>query len=179
MSVRAARRGYVPGMSKAFTDEEADDLPLIVRPRAPLPPGVPNYVTARGLQAAVLVVMPVLDHGRHPAGNFSTRLETVVLTRAGCLERASRIVAIGPTRVSTNGVEASSGSFHFLFGLISYGRPTARTRHLAGRAGAFLARQSPRRSAAVHRACTLSRQRRLSALTRSAVAQSRKEVRRD
>ena len=42
---------YDDRMSKAFTDEEADDLPAIVRPRAPLPPGVPNYVTARGLEA--------------------------------------------------------------------------------------------------------------------------------
>ena len=38
-------------MSKAFTDEEAADLPAVVRPRAPLPGGVPNYVTARGLAA--------------------------------------------------------------------------------------------------------------------------------
>ena len=38
-------------MSKAFTDEEAADLPALVRPRAPLPNGVPNYVTARGLAA--------------------------------------------------------------------------------------------------------------------------------
>jgi transcription elongation factor GreB len=36
-------------MSKAFTSEETHDEPLVVRPRAPLPPGVPNYVTARGL----------------------------------------------------------------------------------------------------------------------------------
>lgn len=36
-------------MSKAFTDEEAVESPRIVPPRAPLPPGVPNYVTARGL----------------------------------------------------------------------------------------------------------------------------------
>ncbi|HVH04481.1 MAG TPA: GreA/GreB family elongation factor [Myxococcota bacterium] len=36
-------------MSKAFTDEEAAPLPPIVRPRAPLPEGVPNYVTERGL----------------------------------------------------------------------------------------------------------------------------------
>jgi transcription elongation factor GreB len=36
-------------VSKAFTDEEAAELPRIVPPRAPLPPGVPNYVTARGL----------------------------------------------------------------------------------------------------------------------------------
>ena len=36
-------------MSKAFTDEETADAPRIVPARAPLPPGVPNYVTARGL----------------------------------------------------------------------------------------------------------------------------------
>lgn len=37
-------------MSKAFTDEEAADAPRVVAPRAPLPAGTPNYVTARGLQ---------------------------------------------------------------------------------------------------------------------------------
>lgn len=36
-------------MSKAFTDEEAADAPRVVPPRAPLPDGVPNYVTERGL----------------------------------------------------------------------------------------------------------------------------------
>jgi transcription elongation factor GreB len=35
-------------MSKAFTSEEAT-LELVVPPRAPLPAGVPNYVTPRGL----------------------------------------------------------------------------------------------------------------------------------
>jgi transcription elongation factor GreB len=35
-------------MSKAFTDEEAGEDAPIVRPRAPLPPGVPNYVTRAG-----------------------------------------------------------------------------------------------------------------------------------
>lgn len=38
-------------MSKAFTDEEAGEAAPIVPARAPLPPGVPNYVTARGLAA--------------------------------------------------------------------------------------------------------------------------------
>ncbi|MFO0573595.1 MAG: GreA/GreB family elongation factor [Polyangia bacterium] len=38
-------------MSKAFTkDEGAASEPVLVPPRAPLPDGVPNYVTARGLQ---------------------------------------------------------------------------------------------------------------------------------
>jgi transcription elongation factor GreB len=36
-------------VSKAFTDEETAEPPRIVPARAPLPPGVPNYVTARGL----------------------------------------------------------------------------------------------------------------------------------
>jgi transcription elongation factor GreB len=36
-------------MSKAFTSEETT-LDVLVPPRAPLPPGVPNYVTPRGLQ---------------------------------------------------------------------------------------------------------------------------------
>ncbi|HTV18243.1 MAG TPA: GreA/GreB family elongation factor [Polyangiaceae bacterium] len=36
-------------MSKAFTSEEAT-LEVVVPPRAPLPPGVPNYVTPRGLE---------------------------------------------------------------------------------------------------------------------------------
>ena len=35
-------------MSKAFTSEEAT-LEVVVPPRAPLPAGVPNYVTPRGL----------------------------------------------------------------------------------------------------------------------------------
>lgn len=37
-------------MSKAFTKEDDDGTrPLLVPQRAPLPPGVPNYVTPRGL----------------------------------------------------------------------------------------------------------------------------------
>ena len=37
-------------MSKAFTSEEAPDEPALVVPRAPLPAGVPNFVTPRGLE---------------------------------------------------------------------------------------------------------------------------------
>ena len=36
-------------MSRAFTKETAPEGPLIIPPRAPLPAGVPNYVTPRGL----------------------------------------------------------------------------------------------------------------------------------
>ena len=38
-------------MSKAFTSEETAPDPVVIRPRAPLPAGVPNYVTRRGLEA--------------------------------------------------------------------------------------------------------------------------------
>ena len=36
-------------MSKAFTRDDGPDDPIVVPPRAPLPPGTPNYVTPRGL----------------------------------------------------------------------------------------------------------------------------------
>lgn len=36
-------------MSRAFTKEDTAEVPLVV-PRAPLPAGTPNYVTARGLR---------------------------------------------------------------------------------------------------------------------------------
>ena len=37
-------------MSKAFTREETPDAPVVVPARAPLPAGVANYVTPRGLE---------------------------------------------------------------------------------------------------------------------------------
>ena len=36
-------------MSRAFVSDDAPDEPPIIPPRAPLPAGVPNYVTPRGL----------------------------------------------------------------------------------------------------------------------------------
>jgi transcription elongation factor GreB len=38
-------------MSKAFKGEDASEAPLVVPPRAPLPPGVENHVTPQGLAA--------------------------------------------------------------------------------------------------------------------------------
>jgi transcription elongation factor GreB len=38
-------------VSKAFTKDDRADEPVVVRHRPPLPDGVPNYVTPRGLQA--------------------------------------------------------------------------------------------------------------------------------
>ncbi len=48
----AAPRGpayYAAQVSKAFTRDDAADTQVIVPARAPLPPGVKNYVTPRGL----------------------------------------------------------------------------------------------------------------------------------
>jgi transcription elongation factor GreB len=38
-------------VSRAFVKEDADAEPVVVPPRAPLPDGVPNWVTAAGLRA--------------------------------------------------------------------------------------------------------------------------------
>lgn len=38
-------------MSKAFTKDDRPDEPIVVRHRPALPPGVPNYLTERGLAA--------------------------------------------------------------------------------------------------------------------------------
>jgi transcription elongation factor GreB len=37
-------------VSKAFTKDDRPDEPLVVRHRAALPDGVPNYITARGMR---------------------------------------------------------------------------------------------------------------------------------
>jgi transcription elongation factor GreB len=62
-------------MSKAFTKDDADEAPLSVPTRAPLPAGTPNYVTPRGLallrdELDVLLrerAAPHTDAGRAPA----------------------------------------------------------------------------------------------------------------
>jgi transcription elongation factor GreB len=50
-------------VSKAFTSEERADDPIVVRARAPLPQGVTNYVTARGLDL-LRAELEALDHER-------------------------------------------------------------------------------------------------------------------
>jgi len=43
-------RGMLGHVNKAFTKEDETSVPEMVAPRAPLPAGTPNYVTARGLE---------------------------------------------------------------------------------------------------------------------------------
>lgn len=49
--VRRRHDARLPAVSKAFKGEDASEAPLVVPPRAPLPPGVDNYVTPSGLAA--------------------------------------------------------------------------------------------------------------------------------
>ena len=42
-------RGHTGGVSRAFTKEDREEMPFVA-PRAPLPDGVTNYVTARGFE---------------------------------------------------------------------------------------------------------------------------------
>jgi len=46
---RRAFRCHARPVSKAFTKDDSSDAPPVIPARAPLPPGTPNYVTARGL----------------------------------------------------------------------------------------------------------------------------------
>lgn len=53
----------LPVMSKAFTKEDSGDDGILLRPRAPLPPDVPNYVTVRG-RALLDQELHTLEHER-------------------------------------------------------------------------------------------------------------------
>ena len=82
-------------MSKAFTREDDAELPLIIPPRAPLPDGVPNYVTAHGLaelhrELAELAVERE-DAERHLDEATRTRALAAIGARRAALE--SRIAS--------------------------------------------------------------------------------------
>jgi transcription elongation factor GreB len=78
-------------MSKAFTSEETRDAPELVRPRAPLPAGVPNYVTARGL-AQLRAELEALPAG--PAG--AERASALAERRAALEERIASAELVAP-----------------------------------------------------------------------------------
>jgi transcription elongation factor GreB len=64
-------------MSKAFTkDDDAATDPVLVSPRAPLPDGIPNYVTSSGL-AALRAERDSLEEARRRVGDDSDRARTL------------------------------------------------------------------------------------------------------
>lgn len=81
-------------MSKAFTSEETPDDPIVVPPRAPLPLGVPNYVTVRGLEL-LRTELATLD------------TERAALTTSDDAERARKL-AINAARVAALGERIAS-----------------------------------------------------------------------
>jgi transcription elongation factor GreB len=85
-------------MSKAFTDEEAAPAPPIVRPRAPLPEGVPNYVTERGLALLHTELSDLAAEAAEPKGDLvATDASALAQRRAELEERiASAEVVAAP-----------------------------------------------------------------------------------
>ena len=81
-------------MSKAFTSEETADQPAVVRPRAPLPDGVPNYVTARGLA----LLRAELEALRTRPGDA----DTLASRRADLEERIASAEVVAPPAERTN-----------------------------------------------------------------------------
>jgi transcription elongation factor GreB len=71
-------------MSKAFTKDDDNAGELLVAPRAPLPAGLPNYVTRRG-QAALLAEQLGLEHERAALD---------LPTAQGAPDRAARLQAL-------------------------------------------------------------------------------------
>jgi transcription elongation factor GreB len=89
-------------VSKGFTKDDATDEPLVVPPRAPLPDGVANYVTPRGLELlrdelAALTARRARAESRAADDPDAAREAAVLATRAGELEvRIDGAVPVDP-----------------------------------------------------------------------------------
>ncbi len=89
-------------MSKAFTKDEAVDEPVVVPARAPLPSGVPNYVTPRGL--ALLRDELARRHAERALGDSETdaalrrqKLATLAAQLTELETRLATAVVVDPT----------------------------------------------------------------------------------
>jgi transcription elongation factor GreB len=77
-------------VSRAFVKEDQPEVPLVAPPRAALPEGVPNYVTARGLEL-LRAELAALDHerlelDRLPAEDERARAVALWVRRRALLE---------------------------------------------------------------------------------------------
>lgn len=79
-------------MSRAFTKDAAPEAPLVVPPRAPLPEGVPNYVTPAGL-AALHAERAALDAERSRLDALRSDEDTVQRERRLVASRLADLVA--------------------------------------------------------------------------------------
>jgi transcription elongation factor GreB len=93
-------------MNKAFTKEDTSDTLIVVPPRAPLPPGVPNYVTARGLAllrselAELDAERARLSGDRADDAERTRRLVIVDARRAELADRVASAQLVDPLRQS-------------------------------------------------------------------------------
>ncbi|WP_420454591.1 GreA/GreB family elongation factor [Rubrivirga sp.] len=94
-------------MSRAFVKEGAPEVPVVVPPRAPLPAGVPNYVTPAGL-AALRAEKAEIERERaaldpeHPDAGRDRELLTGRLRLL--VERIARSQVVDPAAVASDQV---------------------------------------------------------------------------
>jgi transcription elongation factor GreB len=90
-------------MSKAFTKEDSALEDVLVAPRAPLPAGVPNYVTPRGLEL-LRAERQALESARaalRGAGDASARLAALAARLAELDQRLASAQCVEPTAGGT------------------------------------------------------------------------------
>ena len=86
-------------MSKAFTKEDSAPEDVLVAPRPPLPPGVPNYVTPRGLEL-LRAERQALEAARATllrAGDASARLAALAARLGELEQRLASAQCLEPT----------------------------------------------------------------------------------
>lgn len=77
--------GILRAVSRAFVKEDSVELPLVV-PRAPLPEGVPNYCTARGLRALIEERTALEQHRPTAEGSAGATAQAGYQARLAALE---------------------------------------------------------------------------------------------
>lgn len=81
-------------MSKAFTKDDAGaDAPLVRPRRAPLPPGTPNYVTARGLSRLRAELAEERSREVPPGGSDAEHAQQLALGAARLAELEERLAS--------------------------------------------------------------------------------------
>ena len=89
-------------MSRAFVKDDAPDGPPLIPPRAPLPAGVPNYVTPRGLallrdeQARLEAERTRLNAGDFDEAERQRRLAVVAGRLTDLTERLAKARLVDP-----------------------------------------------------------------------------------
>ena len=94
-------------MSRAFAKDDGPDEPPVVAPRAPLPAGVANYVTPRGLallhaeRDALAAERTAADADHSDERERSRRLTVVAARQTALAERLARVQLVEPRPSAT------------------------------------------------------------------------------